>query len=531
MTILDTFYTLFKADTKDLDKGLEESKRKAQGLADFLGNTDLAGAKLGATLTDLAVKAGALLGVGLSAQALWGSVSEVAAENFQLAKLAERFNTTADAVDEFIDAGELLGVSNETTIASLTALDRALQDTGLGMGRAKKVFEELGIAVEDANGKLKPVTTVMGELQEKIAKLDKGTQIRIMERLGLDPALLQIFNADLGALQKRMADIDRATGFDLEKAIRRSQDFTKAHKEMKVEVASLQMYLGKLKDAFAINSLPWFTKAIQTATEWLNKLFRFVLDNQQLVKGALIGIGGAITAVLLPAAIRGAIAVGLMVAPFLLVGAAITALIALFALAYDDITNFIEGNDSLIGQIFEKYPVVREIVESIGDVFKWMAGVVVEALETVARIWASTWEGMYQVVKGIGDLITGIFTYWIDLIGQFLDKFGGISNIAKNIGGFFNKLSGSAGMGVPAVPGLMMGQQQLALAGATPLASQTSNSIVGPKTSNKQTTVKVDNVNVQTQATDAAGISKSIGDTLGAQMRQTASNYDDGVAI
>ena len=34
---------------------------------------------------------------------------------------------------------------------------------------------------------------------------------------------------------------------------------------------------------------------------------------------------------------------------------------------------------------------------------------------------------------------------------------------------------------------------------------------------------------VQTQATDAEGISKSIGGAIGAQMKQAASGYDDGV--
>lgn len=518
MTILDTFYTLFKADTKELDKGLDESQKKAQGLADFLKNTDVAGAKLGSTLTSLAVSAGALLGVGLSAKTLWGSVSEVAAENFQLQKLAERFNTTAEAVDEFIDAGELLGISNETTTNSLLALDRALQDTGLGLGRAKKVFEELGISVEDAQGKLKPVTVVMEELQDKMHGLDKGTQIRIMERLGLDPALLKLFNSDMGALQKRMADIDRATGFDLDRAIKRSQEFMKAQKEMKLEVASLMMYLGKLKESFSINSLPWLTSAIKVATEWLNKLFRFVLENQDLVKGALIGIGGAITAILLPAAIRGAIAVAAMVAPFVLVGLAIAAVIALFALAYDDITNFMEGNDSLIGQIFEKYPMVKKIVEDIGDAFKWMAGVVVDAFDAI-----------FKAFQTVGQFIGGIFKYWIDLITQFIDKFGGIATIAGKVGGFFKGLSGFGSSNMAG--NMAIGQAQLGLAASTPLAAQTSNSIIGPTTASKQTNVKVDAVNVQTQATDAAGISKSIGNSLGAQMRQTANNYDDGVLI
>lgn len=554
--ILETFYTLFKSDTSDLDKGLSESQRKAKELADKLGDADKAGSKLGGTLMELAVKGGALLGIGLSITSLWSGVSDVAASNFELAKLADRFGTTADAIDEFMDAGELLGISNEKTKGGLEALDRAVQDTALGLGRAKKVFEELGIEVQDSSGKIKPITTVMEELQGKISKLDKGTQIRIMERLGLDPSLLKLFNADLGDLRKRMADIDSATGFQLDKAVKRSQEFTKAQKEMKIEVATLSMYLSKLKEKFAVDALPIFTKGIQIATEWFQKLVKFVLSNSKFVEGALIAIAGAITYFLLPAAIRGAIAVGLMLAPFLLIGLAVAAVAAVFALAYDDITNFMEGNDSLIGQILEKWPVVGDIIRGVGDVFKWLAETVLDVLDIIAQGWKLTFDAIYEVVAGIfgfwadktseiggvmgalKDLVGGVFTYWIDLITQFLGKFGGIVGIAKTVGGAISGALGAAksavglsGPGTAEKIGLRDGQEQLGAAGATPLASQSSNSIVGAKTSSKSTTVKIDNVNVKTQATDAAGISKSIGDSLGAQMRQATSQYDDGVAI
>lgn len=554
MNILDTFYTLFKSDTSDLDKGLDESGKKAEQLAEKLKGVDLSALQLGGTLKDLAMKGAALLGVSLSVHAIAGAIEDTAKENMQLKLLADRFGTTADKVDEFVDAGQLLGLSNEQTIGGLTSLDRAIQDTALGMGRAKKVFEELGIEVTDANGKIKPVTETMEALQEKFKGMDKGTQIRIMERLGLDPALLKLFNADMGALQGRMNAIDTATGFNLDRAVRRAQEFTKAQKAMKLEVASLQMYMSKLKESFAVSAMPVFTKALQTAAEWLNKLFKFVTNNSKLAEGVIIAIAGAISAYLLPAAIRGAIAVGAMVAPFLLVGLAVAAVIAVFALAYDDIMNFMEGNDSLIGQIFQKYPMVEEIVRGIGDVFKWLGQTIWDVLQIVAAIWIQTFQKMWdfgkqavdgvsgalspigEVFKALSQVITGIIQYWIDLVGKFIDKFGGIAGIAKTIGGGISGFLGAAkdklgiGEGTAGVPGLLGGQQQLAIAGATPLAAQTSNSITGAKTSNKSTQVKIDKVEVSTQATDAAGISKSIGDSLGAQMRQAVSNYDDGVA-
>ena len=164
MTILDTFFILFDSDASKLDKGLGETEKKADGLIDKLKGVDKEGAKAGASLYDLIGKGAGLLGVGLSIGALIAGVKSTAAAYDELGKLAARFRSTTDAVDEFRDASALLGISEEKSTGALMALDTAIQDTFLGMGRAKKVFEELGVSVTDANGKIKPTTAVMGEL-------------------------------------------------------------------------------------------------------------------------------------------------------------------------------------------------------------------------------------------------------------------------------------------------------------------------------------------------------------------------------
>lgn len=51
-----------------------------------------------------------------------------------------------------------------------------------------------------------------------------------------------------------------------------------------------------------------------------------------------------------------------------------------------------------------------------------------------------------------------------------------------------------------------------------------------PKSGNsKNTTVNIDKIEVHTQATDADGISKSIGENLSQHLRTTTANYDDGI--
>ena len=554
MTILDTFFILFESDTSKLDKGLGESDKKAHTLIDKLKGVDKEGNKVGASLYDIAGKAAGLLGIGLSIGALVAGVKSTAAAYDELGKLAARFRSTAEAVDEFRDAAGLLGIAEETSVGALKALDTAIQDTFLGMGRAKKVFEEMGISVTDAHGKIKPTTDVMAELAEKMKGMERGTQIRVMERLGLDPSLLKLFNADMVALQKRMADVDKASGFNLDQAVKRSADFTKATKGLSLEVNTLKMYLEKMGEGLTVVALPFFTQAMETATKYAKKFTDFLMDHGKFAEGAIIAIGGAIAYFMIPSAISGAAAVWAMVAPFVMVGAAVAAVVAVFALLYDDVMNFIEGGDSMIGQIVNKWPIIGDILKALGAqfVFLWdIAKAVFNFLVGMFDDPAAAFEqfksdlaagvnrliekfpGLKEVINTItdaftaaGETITGV---WDAIVAAVSAAIGAVMDAIGAVVSAYNKAKAFIGFDGDTVEGLAEGKSVLAQASASGLASQTSNSISNVTRGGKQTSVQVGKVEVHTQATDAQGISKAIGGSMQAQMRQAVSNFDDGV--
>lgn len=555
MTILDTFFILFDSDASKLDKGLGESEKKAEGLIDKLKNVDKEGAKAGAGLFELTTRAAGLLGVGMSIGALVAGVKATAAAYDELGKLAARFRSTAEAVDEFRDAAGLLGISEETSVGALKSLDTAIQDTFLGMGRAKKVFEEMGITVTDAHGKIKPTTQVMGELAEKLHGMERGTQIRVMERLGLDPAMLKLFNADFVNLQKRMADVDKASGFNLEQAVKRAAEYTKASKGLTLEVNTLKMYLEKLTEGFKVATMPYFTKAMEIATKYVRLFVDYLMKHSKFVEGFVIAIGGAILYFLVPAAIKGALAVWAMIAPFALIGLAALAVATAFALLYDDIMNFIEGGDSMIGHIVARWPIVGEVLKALGAefVFLWdtakavgnfLVGMFddpaaafeqfkVDMAAGVARL-IETFPGLKDVIGGItdaftsaGDSITGV---WDAIVAAIRAAIAVVMDGIDTVVSGFNAAKSFLGFGGgEGSANLAAGKSALGAAASTGLASQTSNSINNTKGGSKTTQVTVGKVEVKTAATDAEGISKAIGGSMQAQMRQAASNFDDGV--
>ena len=555
MTILDTFFILFDSDASKLDKGLGESEKKAEGLIDKLKGVDKEGAKAGAGLFELTTRAAGLLGIGMSIGALVAGVKATAAAYDELGKLAARFRSTAEAVDEFRDAAGLLGISEETSVGALKALDTAIQDTFLGMGRAKKVFEEMGISVTDATGKIKPTTEVMGELAGKMKDMEKGTQIRVMERLGLDPSMLKLFNADFVNLQKRMADVDKASGFNLDQAVKRAAEYTKASKGLTLEVNTLKMYLEKLTEGFKVAAMPYFTKAMEIATKYVRMFVDYLMRHSKFVEGFVIAIGGAIAYFLVPAAIKGALAVWAMIAPFALIGLAAIAVATAFALLYDDIMNFIEGGDSMIGHVVARWPIVGEILKALGAefVFLW---------DTAKAVWnflvgmfddpaaafeqfksdmsagveklIETFPGLKEVIGTItdafttaADTITGV---WDAIVAAIQAAIAVVMDGINTVVSAFNKAKSFLGFGGgEGSADIAAGKSALGAASSTGLASQTSNSINNTKGGNKTTQVTVGKVEVKTAATDAEGISKAIGGSMQSQMRQAANNFDDGV--
>ena len=242
-------------------------------------------------ITSATVRVTALATAATAAAAgIVASVQHIASEYDQLDKLATQFRTSADAIDEFVDSAKILGLSDEKSIESLKNLDRAIVDTSMGMGRAKLVFEDLGIKVTDAAGKLKPTTEVMSELAAKFKDMERGKQLRVMERLGLDPALLKVFNGDIAAISAELQAIDKAADFDFETAIVESKAFMKIWRDMQQEIEKWKMLFSKAFESVAVKLMPKFRAQIKSITDSMIAFRRRVMENMPKAIEAIMPI-------------------------------------------------------------------------------------------------------------------------------------------------------------------------------------------------------------------------------------------------
>lgn len=406
-TIIDALLVTLGLDGKAFSEGAKAGETQLEHLRktaeDVTKEIKSRGAEAGEYFLKFAERAAAVIGIGLSLHELKSAIQETAAEYVDLAKLAEQFHTTAEAVDEFADTGKLLGLSKDITIGGLKELDRAVQDTALGLGRAKKVFESMNISVTDAAGAVKPTTAVMAELAEKFKDMERGKQIRVMERLGLNPALLKLFNADIGEMQKRLERVDDATGFNLNKAVKNSQAFIKATKGMQLEINSLKLFFDKLFEAAYVNAMPALTEMLVTAKKYIGEVFDYIVDHKDVVVGVMIAMGAAVTYYLLPPLLATAAAAIATIAPFLGIAAVVASVVAVFALLYDDWAVWIDGGTSSLGAFWQFF----------ADVWGKIEG-------TVTRVMSE--------LKGV---FTGVFSVLIDVVKLFVALFFGSANDVK----------------------------------------------------------------------------------------------------
>lgn len=590
MAILDTFVLLFEADVSRGKQGMEEAKRGAKDLEGQLKATDEVSNKLGDSFIEMASSLGGFLAATLSFGAI--SAAVVGAANFadKLDETSQRLGVSVEELSIWGDAAKIAGGSSEAFVGSLDALNTALTQMDVtGKSRALPFLKELGIDMESAAYKGKTAMQLFPEIADAMGKMEKTQAIGIGRKLGLDMGtimLLQSGRRDLEALLDRQRDLGIVTAkqAEISAAFNDSLDDT-AHSFRGV-------WLGIAESV--LPALSWVMSKFQQLGGFLSK-------HKDFVTGIFLAIGAAITYFVVPPLISAGIAAAVAFAPFLLIGAAVTAVGLAFALLYDDIMNFVDGNDSMIGQMMEKYPIIGQLITGIKDVlmtlwdaFSW----VFDTIRSLLQISIAGWELLFGTIfngirdfvmnsefmmgvvaaiqsafQTMGEAVSAVWDWLGDKVLWFLGlvekAIGMVKMIAGGVTGALDSIKGTLGITVekkeegeaakaptgeaaaeksagtsrhpatrqspvpvPAAATLRAveaGQKQIATVANNPITSQTTTSIAGARTVNKETTVQVQKVEVNTQATDADGIARAISGSLNNQLRQTVANFDDAV--
>lgn len=547
MSILDTFFILFDSDASKLNKGLDETDRRAKKTTQEVKALDDAAYKMGQSFGNSLKQLGGALLAGLTLRAMSAALLDATNKADSLGEATGRLGLEIEAVSAWGDIIKKNGGSVEGFIGSIDGLNNVLSMMEVtGKSRAAPFLKELGIDLDNVAFKGKGAMELLLPIAEAMEGMDKQKSSAIGRKLGLDAATIYTLQSGRKAVEELIAK----------------------EKELGVITKQQAEIAGKFNDQIddtrhAFRSL-WLTvgQSVLPVLTWLAEKFQnvavFMRKHSDFIVGLMIALGAAILYFVIPPLFTMAAAVLVAFAPFLLAGAIVAALAAAFALLYDDVMNFLDGNDSLIGQMLEKWPMLGEAINAIIDIVKGLGSAVAWTFETMISVLQIAWDiwsrgiltvleftGHMAALRAIASLIAAAFSGMGSVLGAvwdglsakvraFLALVSSAINLVKGVAGAITGALGGAkvalGISTPVAEGLAAGRATLGAAAASPIASQTSNSIANSRAGDKKTTVTVGQVNVQTQATDAAGISKAIGGTMETQMRQAANSYDDGVA-
>lgn len=538
--LLETFYFMFEADTTRVQEGADAGTRSAEQLQQTLNETDAAASNMGSNFLST------LKGIG---GALVGMVA--------IGALKSMAEASADATEELRNQAEEL----HTDVSMMHAWQKGVEAAGGSASEFNSTLKKLAEGGRDPYMALEKLTGQFQNLSDIKAE-------KLGERLGIDKGTIEILRQGKQGIND-MLERQKLLGVV-------TKEQTEIAKKYKDQVRDTNTVYDDVRRRIATEILPYLTlfqKGMEKLTIWAR-------DNKYFVLAFFGAIGTILTVAYIPTMWRAVVATYALLAPYLLIGAAIAAVGLLFALVFDDVMNFLDGNQSVIGELAKKWPIVGDIVRGLAEAFKfaWEAaklyfGFLIDLItvgptkavenfgvkfkDVFAAIFekfpqlkplfegvGKTMEGVANIVKmawgGLLDVIKGVVAF---AIGAADKVQGGISAVK----GFFGvggarvpaaNDSGAVGTGTRAygIPG-SEAAMAAAQAGKTeiqktnhPLASQTSNSISNSRTSTRSNTVTVGEVVINTPATDVKGIAAGVQQGLSDQLKNAQAQFETGVS-
>lgn len=525
--------------------GLEQIERKA-------GQTD-------SSIKTLAGSIVAMVGTFLALDAAGSKFTETVAELEAIGRTADALGLPVEDVDAFGRAMQAMGGDAEGARDSLVdmaeSMGEALQDAK--SGRAE-TYAKLGISLRDANGEAINATEGILRLADAVQGMSQEEAIFRIKELGItDNRTVEMVLKGRKELERMLA-VQKEQSDVTEEAVENAKRYSEAMRGFNNSVGSA----GK-------SIMQAMIPALTAVVGWLRTGMDWAREHSDVIVAFLGTVAAAIAVVYLPAMASAAAATLAATWPLIAIGAAVAAVAAAFALAYDDVMNFIDGNDSLIGQIFEKFPGLESavmgviaVVRQARDGIKAFGAGVLEALAPLADAFGgvfgslgnlvSTFFGILsdavgKIVSLLGIDLTGAFQAMGSAVGAVMD--GVVATIKTAVGIItkaldlastaINKIAGAASSvagffgigGEDAAQGVEAGQRAVAQANAAPLNAVTSSAISNTVAStNRETNVQVGEVVVNTQATDADGIARDVGGSLSEQLAQVDAEFSTGVA-
>lgn len=509
MSIFDSFYLLFKADTTDLERGIQKkdkleaasadkskkqhqeeqkenkvSVRDMQNLEQQIKKSEDATQGLSLSFVDMAAQAATALAAIVSIGAITGSIFGTEKDVLDIKRFSDLLGLPIEKVGEWEYAIKKFGGSTKIVEGDIKRLAIGLNTMSqfaglpvdLGVSNLVKDLNANGVqVVDDQKKQVKSVWDVLLLQADVLSKMkDRTSALRLSSQWGNSEEMTLLLEQGRPAIEKfiqQAKDIGVATDKDGD---------------------SIQSLVSSLVD---------LSQAIYSANLHLGPLIDFVNSKEnlkQLGESVLIVAGGFVV-------LAAGLAAFNVTAPI----AAIAALTV-----------------ALVGMGVASLPVLA-VAAAIGAVFAaihyWP-----QILGGLEKGWDRVWQGMKNVVADTKDQVKGFFDFldspskWYKNHPDFWGKKPKSENEKSNNlvpdGLLHPQSSGKYSDNFRPLPTpaemMMIAKTSIDVAAKNPLTSQTNTSVQNRASSFAGGSVQIDKIDVVTQATDARGIAADISEFM-----------------
>lgn len=433
-----------------------------------------------------------------------GALTTVAA-----AGIAAMVMSTAKGMDDVGDFADIVGMAAREVAAlnkvasmndssadamksSIQGLSSVIGQASLGVGRGAKIFETLGFEAKDATGATKGVYDMLGEVADRMQGMGAGEKLAMASKMGIDASLIPLLSKGGAAFRKMKEEAEAANPLTeeqyaqadrivklwdkaaagagiftkvlaarlfpvMERVLTYWNDLFKAGKKTTAGwvAAGLDVFVALLTGVW-----DWMSRVVgvlKSVIEWLAS-FKVVVVAAGVAVAVLIAYQAGLFFISLGSAVLTAARAlfafnAVAILPVALIGAIVIAI----ALLVDEIVNFYEGNDSVIGQLSKEYPYAIYIAEAALGLLtlafvalKWQAiTTVASVLFSVASLatgWvisfgsmavatiAATWPLLLLIgiIGVIGTAIYAFYTKWDVIVGLFMKDWNEFTDLLQS---------------------------------------------------------------------------------------------------
>lgn len=543
-------------EAKNLANNNDQLAKSADGVANHYD-------KAAHSLSGFLGKIANMFGGGLTISHIASFIQSAAEDINLLSQSADALNLPVEVVDAFGKVVTSMGGdaqgARDTLMDMSNSIRVALQDTSSGKA---EVFNSLKISLKDMQGDSIDAMEGVYRLSDAVQGLSKKEAILRIKEVGITD------NKIIESILKGRTELEALTKKQKENGV--------VTKELVLQAQKYKQVTGGLKTVFNSVMVSIMNAALPALTQvlaWGEAFVDFCRDNQGFVTGFFIAIGTAASAA--------GISTLAAMWPILAISAVVVLLAAAFALVYDDIMNFIDGNDSMIGRILDKYPALKTVIMALWEAFKAcfdfiiaVSSAVSDAAVTafnliiggVKQLWTwlnefidglSVWGKAFEdVFDTASDAVVGIFKWLWAQIKQYLgwinDGLDAIKKGWSTVKGWFgfddaevtqtverkmsadgtieHRLSESPQLSEEDAMKLLQGANHyISSISSNPLNSMTSQAINNTSNSTNETNISIGEIKVETQATDAQGMARDSKDAIASHCQDLGHQMNSGL--